>query len=307
MKILITGGAGFIGSHIVDAYLKNGHEVIIIDNLSTGKRENINPKAKFFECDICSDDARKIIEKERPEILNHQAAQIDILISVSEPATDIKINMMGFVNLLEAGRKSGLRKVLLASSGGAVYGEQKEFPATEDHPTWPTSPYGLNKLMCEKYLYYYQIQYGIPYVALRYANVYGPRQNALGEAGVVAVFSSKMLKGEQPVINGDGKQTRDYVYVSDVVEANRLALKDKTIGAYNIGTGVETDVNAIFLALKEFTESKCKENHGPAKAGEQQRISISSAKIIKELGWNVSVPFDKGMNLTAEWFKKQIK
>lgn len=305
MNILITGGAGFIASHIVDAYLRDGHEVVIIDNLSTGRRENVNPKARLYELDICSPEAAAVVERERPEVLNHHAAQIDVRVSVADPVSDIRTNVAGLVNLLEAGRKSGLKKVILASSGGTVYGEQQVFPATEEHPTWPICPYGLNKLMSEKYLHYYQVQYGIPYVALRYANVYGPRQSPHGEAGVVAIFIQKMLLGEQPVINGDGKQTRDYVYVGDVVEANRLALLEKAHGAYNIGTRLETDVNAIFRALRECTGAACEELHAPAKPGETQRSSISPARIERELGWQVTVPFADGMRRTAEWFKKR--
>lgn len=306
MKILVTGGAGFIGSHIVDAYIDDGHEVIVVDNLSTGRTENINPNARFYECDVCSPAARKIIEKECPDVLNHHAAQIDVRVSVSNPVDDIKVNVMGLVGLLEAGRNTGLKKVIFASSGGTVYGEQRVFPATEAHPTWPGSPYGLNKLMCEKYLYYYQQQYTIPYVALRYANIYGPRQNPHGEAGVVAIFLNKMLAGEQPIINGDGKQTRDYVYVKDVVEANCLALNNNdAVGSYNIGTSVETDVNTIFRTLGELTSSSCEEVHGSAKSGEQQRSSISSMRIERELGWKTKTSLAEGMKQTVEWFRRQ--
>ncbi|MFH0798588.1 MAG: NAD-dependent epimerase/dehydratase family protein [Pseudomonadota bacterium] len=303
MKILVTGGAGFIGSHIVDAYIADGHEVVVLDNLSTGSRKNLNPKAKFIELDICSPKAAEAIGREHPDVLNHHAAQIDVRVSVANPVSDIKINVTGLINLMEAGRQAGLKKVIFASSGGTVYGEQREFPATEEHSTWPISPYGLNKLMCEKYLHYYQVQYEIPYVVLRYANIYGPRQNPHGEAGVVSIFIEKMLKGETPVINGDGRQTRDYVYVGDVVEANRLTLLDNARGAYNVGTGVETDVNAIFHALREYSGSNCKEIHGLAKKGEQKRSSISSAKIERELGWHPQVSFFDGMKRTAEWFR----
>lgn len=305
MKILVTGGAGFIGSHIVDAYVADGHDVVVVDNLSTGRRENLNPQARFYEMDICDAHVIDILAKERPDVLNHHAAQIDVRVSVADPMADIKVNVIGLINLLEAGRRSGLSKVIFASSGGTVYGEQREFPATEDHPTWPISPYGLNKLMCEKYLYYYNAEYGIPYVALRYANVYGPRQNPHGEAGVVAIFLNKMLSNEQPMINGDGKQTRDYVYVGDVVEASRMALTERVTGTYNIGTGIETDVNTIFRALREFSGSRCKEVRGPAKPGEQSRSSISSAKISRELGWKPRASFAEGMRLTAEWFKRR--
>lgn len=318
MKLLVTGGAGFIGSHIVDAYINDGHEVIIIDNLLTGRRENINSKAKFYEIDICDPKVLEIFERERPDVLNHHAAQIDVRKSVADPLFDLKVNVGGFINLCEAGRRCGIKKIILASSGGTVYGEQEKFPATEDEPLRPISPYGLNKLASEQYLYYMQHGYKIPWVALRYANIYGPRQNPHGEAGVVAIFIEKMLAGKGPVINGDGKQTRDYVYVGDVVEANRLALSSPSLckggagrvehgRAYNIGTGVETDVNAIFRALREYCGCRCHETHGPAKQGEQARSVISSAKIERELGWRPTITFAEGMRMTVEWFSRRGK
>ena len=304
MKILVTGGAGFIGSHIVDAYVKDGHEVIVIDNMSTGREENKNPKAKYYKMDICDREIEKVFEDEKPEILNHHAAQIDVRKSVADPAGDVKINLIGFINLLEAGRKNGLKKVVLASTGGAIYGEQDYFPADESHPARPISPYGLNKLASEQYLHYYKHVYEIDWVALRYANVYGPRQNAKGEAGVVAIFSTKMFSGEQPIINGDGKQTRDYVFVGDVVRANMLALKDEAHGAYNVGTGVETNVNEIFSAIKELTGVSCDEKHVEAKAGEQERSCIQASRLKKEFSWAPQIKFHDGMKETVEWFKK---
>lgn len=324
MKILITGGAGFIGSHVVDACIADGHDVVVLDDLSTGVRENVNPKARFYEVDICSPEAAAILAQERPDVLNHHAAQIDVRASVEEPMRDLRTDVLGFVNLLEAGRRAGLKKVIFASSGGAVYGEQGTFPATEDHPTRPLSPYGIHKLMCEQYLSFYQGQYGIPSIALRYSNVYGPRQNARGEAGVVAVFLSKMLSGEAPTINGDGVQTRDYVYVSDVVAANRLALsfpsplrgegqlaRRRSSGGgegaccYNVSTSLETDVNTIFRALRECAGATCQGRHGPAKAGEQRRSSLSFAKAERELGWRPTVTLTDGMSQTTQWFREQ--
>lgn len=303
MKILVTGGAGFIGSHIVDAYVADGHDVVIVDNLSTGKRENINPKAKFYEMDICDSNVARIFQDERPEILNHHAAQIDVRISVADPRRDMDVNLGGLINLLEAGHKNGLKKVVFASSGGAVYGDDGPIPTSETHVAQPISPYGLNKLASEKYLFFYEKAYGLEWVALRYSNVYGPRQNCMGEAGVVAIFINKMLCGKQPVINGDGTQTRDYVYVGDVVEANRLAIVKGMSGIYNIGTGVETDVRTIFGALKEFTAAKSGENYGPAKKGEQQRSCISPGKIEAELGWRPRTELHEGIKNTVEWFK----
>jgi UDP-glucose 4-epimerase len=305
MKILVSGGAGFIASHIVDAYVADGHDVVVIDNMSTGKEENKNPKAKYYTMDICDPKVFEVFENEKPEIMSHHAAQIDVRISVADPQFDLKVNLGGFINLLEAGRKNGLKKVVLASSGGTVYGEQEVFPAAENHPTRPICPYGLNKLGSEQYLYFYEKEYGLKWVALRYANIYGPRQNPHGEAGVVAIFIKKMLAGEQPVINGDGKQTRDYVYVGDVVEANRLALNDKACGAYNVGTAVETDVNAIFKAIRELTGAQCAEEHCEAKAGEQLRSCIRADRLSMEFGWKPSKEFISGMRNTVEWFQNK--
>lgn len=304
MKILVTGGAGFIGSHVVDAYVEDGHDVVIIDNLSTGKRENVNPRAKFYKTDICDPDVANIFSIERPEVLNHHAAQMDIRKSVADPHFDLRVNVGGFINLLEAAKDIGLRKVILASSGGAIYGEQETFPAAEDHPTRPISPYGLNKLASEQYLHYYESVYGVSWVALRYANVYGPRQNSLGEAGVVAIFTANMLSGRKSTINGDGRQTRDYVYVADVVEANRLALREQAARVYNVGTGVETDVNSIFRILKGCAGSNCPAEYGPARPGEQRRSSILSAELNNRLGWKSTVPLEDGIQKTVEWFRK---
>lgn len=303
MNVLITGGAGFIGSHIVDAFLSAGDKVVVMDDLSTGKREHVNARTIFYHVDVCSPEARDIVAKERPDILSHHAAQIDVRASVEDPLFDLRVNVGGLINLVEAGRKVGLKKVIMASSGGTVYGEQEVFPATEDHPTRPISPYGLNKLACEQYLFYYEKQYGLSWVALRYANIYGPRQNPHGEAGVVAIFAEKLLKGETPVINGDGLQTRDYVFVEDAVAANLLALRDEAHGAYNVGTGVETDVNTIFRALREITGSRCEERHGHAKLGEQIRSCLSAGLIERELGWHSTVLLPDGLRRTVDWFR----
>ena len=317
MKILVTGGAGFIGSHIVDAYINDGHEVVVIDNLSTGKKENLNPKAKFYQLDICSPEVEEIFKAERPEVLNHHAAQIDVRKSVADPTFDCKVNILGFLNLMEAARRNGVKKVIFASSGGTVYGEQREFPATEDHPTNPVSPYGVAKLTCEKYLHYYYVQYGIPYIVFRYANIYGPRQNPHGEAGVVAIFINKMLKGEQPIINGDGKQTRDYVYVGDVAELNRRAVSCDVIARsvsneaipckgtsiFNVGTGIETNVNELFHLIKNIVGINMSEQHAPAKKGEQARSSIVSKQLNSKHGFAPKRSLKDGLSKTVEWFK----
>lgn len=305
MNILVTGGAGFIGSNVADAFIENGHSVIIIDDFSSGRDENVNPKAKVYRMDIRDAGVEKILRDEKIVVMCHHAAQMDVRRSVSDPQFDASVNVLGFLNLMEAGRKHGLKKVIFSSTGGAIYGEQDHFPADESHATRPLSPYGITKLVTEKYLFFYKEVYGIEHVILRYANIYGPRQNPHGEAGVVAIFASKMLKGEQPVINGDGKQTRDYVFVGDVVKANLLALPYKGSNIFNIGTGIETDVNQLFRHIKNHTGSTCAEEHAPAKAGEQMRSVISSKKIHVELGWTPTVTIEEGLKRTVEYFKNK--
>ncbi|MBI5451872.1 NAD-dependent epimerase/dehydratase family protein [Candidatus Gottesmanbacteria bacterium] len=305
MKILVTGGAGFIASHIVDAYINLGHDVVIVDNLSSGRREFINKKAKFYQADIRDRDKIKdIFTKERPEVLNHHAAQISVRESVLDPINDAEINILGLLNLLEAGRKNGVKKIIFASSGGVVYGEAKQIPTHEDYnPLQPLSPYGVSKLASEYYLNFYYTTYGIQYFALRYSNVYGPRQNPHGEAGVVAIFSLKLLNGEIPIINGDGKQTRDYVYVGDVVEANKIALTSSEGGVFNIGTGIETNVLEIYQNIKEITGSSVSAKHGPAKSGEQKRSCLDSRLAAEKLDWKAKINLDEGLKKTIEYFK----
>ena len=307
MNVLVTGGAGFIGSHVADAFLDLGHTVHILDDLSTGKEKNINRRASFTRGDIRDADlVRRLMREGRFEVLCHHAAQMDVRRSVADPVNDASINILGVLTLLEACRSSGVRKVLFASSGGAIYGEQDYFPADEKHPTRPISPYGVAKLATEQYLYYYGEVYGISSISLRYANVYGPRQSPEGEAGVVAIFASRMLKGEQPVINGTGGQTRDYVFVGDVVRANVLALLHSGSGLFNVGTGVETDVNTLFRHLRDLTSSSCAEAHGEAKKGEQLRSVLDNRKIIRELGWSVDVSIEDGLSRTVEHFRKEL-
>ncbi len=226
MKVLVTGGAGFIGSHIVDKLIEEGYEVIVVDDLSSGKEKNINKKAKFYRLNIQDSGLESVFQKEEPDYVNHHAAQIDVRRSVSYPILDAKINVLGTINLLQNCLKYKTRKVIFASSGGAIYGEQQVFPAPENHPLRPISPYGITKLVAEHYLYYYKTIYELDYMSLRYANVYGPRQDPFGEAGVIAIFIKKMLNEEQAIINGDGEQTRDFVYVEDVARANLLAMKN---------------------------------------------------------------------------------
>ena len=303
MKILVTGGAGFIASHVSDALISEGHEVFILDNLATGFERNINPKAKFIKKDIGDKSLSELFEKEKFDVVNHHAAQMDVRRSVADPAFDANTNILGTINLLQNCIKTGVKKFMFASTGGAVYGEQSYYPADEQHPTSPLSPYGISKLAVEKYLYFYNAQYKLNYTVLRYANIYGPRQNPFGEAGVVAIFSSKMLKGEQTVINGTGKQTRDYVFVGDVVKANLLGLKDKDTDIYNIGTGIETDVNQLFNTLNKIIGNNMEEKHGPAAPGEQMRSVISSQKIFNKLGWKPSTTVGEGLQKTVEFFK----
>lgn len=305
MNILVTGGAGFIGSHVVDAYIADGHNVIVVDDLSAGFKENVNPHAEFYKLDIRSEELEQVFQKHAIEIVNHHAAQMDVRKSVADPKFDANLNIIGGLNVFEAGRRGGVRKFIFSSTGGAIYGEQDYFPADEQHPLRPLSPYGITKLCTEKYLFYYKEVYGIDYVILRYANVYGPRQNSHGEAGVVAIFAEKMLHGDQPMINGDGKQTRDYTYVGDVVKANLLALHSSGSDIFNIGTGKETNVNEIFLKLRQHLNPSCAEKHGPAKQGEQLRSVIGFEKIQTKLGWTPSVSLDKGLRMTAEFFKKK--
>ena len=303
MKIAITGGAGFIASHIADAYLALGHEVFVIDNLSTGKHENIPDTATFIEMDVNDSALLDLFNDEKFDLVNHHAAQMDVRVSVQDPSYDARINILGGLNVYESAFKTGVKKIIFASSGGTVYGDQEVFPADEHHSTKPISPYGIAKLSNEQYLYYYAHVHGLPYVAFRYANVYGPRQNPHGEAGVIAIFTQKLLRGEQPIINGEGLQTRDYVYVGDVVKANVLALQPSMIGAYNIGTALETDVNTLFRHLRDLTNSQCEEQHAPAKQGEQLRSVLSYDRIHTAFGWTPTMNLIEGLSKTVDSFR----
>ena len=304
MKIIVTGGAGFIGSNIVDAYIERGHEVHILDDLSTGQKSNVNPKAELHQVDIADAQAMQLVERIKPDALSHHAAQMDVRHSVADPTFDARVNILGFINLLEGCTNAGVKKVIFASSGGAVYGEQDVFPAPEDHPTRPASPYGVSKRSGELYLSYYQQAFGLPYIALRYANVYGPRQSAKGEAGVVAIFLSLLLSGKIPLINGDGGQTRDYVYVGDVVAANVAALDAAFVGPINIGTGIETDVVSIFQHLRGAVGSRTDAQHGPAKPGEQRRSCLDTSRASEVLGWRPQMALADGLRCTAEYYRK---
>ncbi len=303
MKILVTGGAGFIGSNLVDALIEQGHDVVIVDNLSTGRKENLNNNAKFYELDIQDKKLAEVFVAEKPEAVFHLAAQIDVRKSVADPMADAQANILGSLNLLENCRKSGVKKFIFSSTGGAIYGEADIVPTPETYFEKPISPYGIAKLSIEKYLNFYHVVHGLNYVVLRYGNVYGPRQNSHGEAGVVAIFCDKLLAGTQPVIFGDGKQTRDYVYVADVVTANLAALDSDKIDNYNVGTGLESDVNKIAELIKENIDTDLEFTHGPAKAGEQQRSCLDYSKIKKDLGWLPQTMLKQGIAATVEWFR----
>jgi UDP-glucose 4-epimerase len=303
MKIVVTGGAGFIGSHVVDGYVAAGHEVIVVDNLASGKRENLNPKARFAELDILDPKTADLVRSERPDVVNHHAAQMDVRKSVADPIFDARTNILGTIGLLAAARDAGTRKFLFVSSGGAVYGEQETFPAPETHPTWPVSPYGVSKRAGELYAHFFLSEYRLPFCAFRYANVYGPRQDPHGEAGVVAIFSGKMLRGEPVTVNGDGTQTRDYVYVGDVARMSLLALETDATGPVNIGTGVETDVNRLAVLLLEAAGSKSDVRHGPAKSGEQRRSVVDARRAAEVFGWRPQVTLRDGLRQTVEFFR----
>src|ERR687890_2294946 len=302
MRILLTGGAGFIGSHVAGRLLERGHEVAVVDDLSTGKRGNVPDGPEFYETDI-RNGCTHIFEEFAPEALCHQAAQMDVRRSVKEPDFDAEVNVLGTVRLLENCTRHGVDRVVFASTGGAVYGEQEAFPATEDHHQYPVSPYGVSKLAGERYLHFYHVQYGLPYAALRYANVYGPRQDPHGEAGVVAIFCGKMAEGKTSTINGTGEQTRDYVYVDDVARANVLALEqDSPPGAYNIGTGIETSVNRLYDLLLEISGKELPPQYGPSKPGEQLRSCVDPTLAARTFDWRAQTVIHAGLEETLRSF-----
>jgi len=305
LKILVTGGAGFIGSHIVDALIEKGHKVVVLDDLSSGSVKNLPRKIRFIKLDVRSNNLGTLFLEENFDAVYHLAAQMDVRKSVADPKFDASVNIIGGLNLLECCAKYDVKKVIFASTGGAIYGEQDYFPADEKHPLRPLSPYGVAKLSFEQYLFYYKEIYGIDYISLRFANIYGPRQNPHGEAGVVAIFTTKFLNGEEPVINGDGKQTRDYVYVGDIVDANIRALDYPGTGIFNLGTGIESDVNILFRQLRDLTGTECEEVHGPAKKGEQLRSVLDNALAKDVLGWEPKISLEQGLRETVEYFKKQ--
>lgn len=305
MRILVTGGAGFIGSHVVDACLAAGHEVTVVDDLSTGRREQVPAGARFCEVDIRDPELDAVFARERPEVVSHQAARANVRESLEKPLLYADVNVLGSLNLLECCRRHGVRKVIYASTGGAVYGEPLFLPVTEDHPINPLDPYGASKHHVEHYLHLYQANYGLAYTVLRYPNVYGPRQDPYGEAGVVAIFAEKMLSGGQPLINGSGEQQRDFVSCLDVARANLLALDRGDGGIYNIGSGLGASVNRIFGLLAGLTGYEGPVVRGPAKQGEVFRIYLNAEPARRDLGWAPEVTLEKGLAATVAYFRQR--
>ncbi len=312
LHILVTGGAGFIGSHVVDEYHRAGHRVTVVDNLSTGRIANLNTRAQFFPADIRSATLDAIFRHGRFDVVNHHAAHMDVRRSVVDPWHDAEVNILGTLNLLECARRYGIKRVIFASTGGAIYGDQVPYPTPESHPAQPQSPYGVAKLTVEHYLHYYQAVHNLRSVVLRYANVYGPRQDPYGEAGVVAIFIQRFLQGDRPVVFGDGEQTRDFVFVGDVVRANLLALDYLMEGlgdsgplAVNIGTGQELSVNELLTLLTTFQPGAPEPIYAPPKLGEQRRSVIDPSYAKQTLGWEPLVPIEKGLRKTWDWFKER--
>ena len=305
MKVLVTGGAGFIGSHVVDVLVESGYDVIVIDNLSNGKKENVNKKAKFYKEDITSKTLKLVFKKEKPDFVSHQAAQINVRHSIKNPVFDAENNILGSINLLELCKDFSVKKVVYASSGGAIYGNPEYLPCDEKHPIKPISPYGVSKFAVELFLNYYYQTFGLSYCALRYSNVYGPRQDPNGEAGVVAIFTNNLLNNKQCIINGDGKQTRDFVYVKDVAKVNLLALEKKCKAcALNIGSGEETSINELYKKISGLVGSNKPCVHGPEIKGEVNRIYLDIKMAEKGLGWKPEFDLDKGLKETSGWFRK---
>lgn len=303
-KILVTGGAGFIGSTLVDRLLADGHQVAVVDNLSSGKRDYLNPQATFYEVDICAPELESVFATEQPEFVYHLAAQIDVRLSVDDPVFDNQVNAVGALRVLDNCRRHDVKKIIFVSTGGAIYGEAEEIPTSENAPTYPLSPYGIHKLTTEKYCKFFHEVYGLDYTILRFANIYGPRQYKGGEAGVVSIFIDRAVSGEPCIINGDGLQTRDYVYIDDVVNALASA-KDVTYqGEINIGRAQEVSLLDIVAAIKAAGVVFDPE-HGPAKPGEQRRSVLSYARAKEVLNWEPRIGLEEGVYRTLAWTKKQ--
>ncbi len=303
-KILVTGGAGFIGSHVVDLFVSHGYEVVIVDDLSTGRASNLNPAAKFYQTDIRDPKIREVFEVERPDFISHHAAQMDVRRSVAQPLFDADVNILGSINLIECAKEFNVKHFVYISTGGAVYGEPETLPCDEMHPINPICQYGASKHTVEHYLYMYNVNYGLQYTVLRYPNVFGPRQDPHGEAGVVAIFTGKMLDNEPVTINGDGEQTRDFVFVRDCARANLLAVTvDHAPGIYNIGWGRPTSINEIFTNLVKITSYTHPVSYGPAKVGETRHIYLDASKANRDLGWSPTLSLEEGLRETVEYFR----
>ena len=303
-KILVTGGAGFIASQVAKRFIKEGCQVTIVDNLVTGDRKNVSPDAKFYQMDIGDPQLAQVFAEGQFDAVDHHAAQIDVRKSVENPAYDAKVNVLGSLNLLDCIQKYGVKKMVYASTGGAVYGEPQYLPADENHPVKPLCPYGITKHTVEHYIELYSMLYGLNYTILRYPNVYGTFQNPYGEAGVNAIFIGQMLTGKIPTIFGDGEQTRDFVFVADVVEANWLAINTEKMGIFNLGWAKPISVNDIYRILQKITGITQPANYAEERAGEVNHIYLSAEKIKKELGWEPKVDFEEGLRRTTEWFKE---
>jgi len=304
LKILVTGGAGFIGSNLVDALIGLGHDVVVVDNLSSGLKKNLNPKARFYQIDICDKKLSEVFEREKPEIVNHHAAQIDVRKSGEDPIYDAESNILGSLNLITNCISHGVKRVVYASTGGAIYGDPQYLPADENHPINPISQYGVSKHTVEHYLQLYNIIHGLEYIALRYSNVYGRRQNPYGEAGVVAIFAIQMLTGKRPTIFGPGDKTRDYTHISDIVAANIIAIDRGKNAIYNIGTGMETKDQEIFDTLASVLGYKGKPIYAPLRSGEVYRIALECSKARNELGWSPKLSLREGIAQTADYYRK---
>lgn len=302
MVIVVTGGAGFVGSHVVDVYVAAGHRVIVVDNLSTGSREQVHPEARLVEIDINAPDLVDLLLEERPEVVNHHAANASVSVSVRQPTFDATQNIVGTLNLLEAARLAGVGKFIYISSGGAMYGNPEYLPMDEDHPANPVSPYALSKHTGERYVHLYGIEHGLSWTSLRYANVYGPRQDPFGEAGVVSIFCQNLLDGVAPEIHWDGEQTRDFAYVGDCARANLLALDAGNGRAYNVGTGVGTSINALFGALVEVSGRDVVPRRGPRRPGDVRHSYLDCSQIERELGWRADVSLQAGLEGTWQQF-----